>query len=94
MKARAWLDLTAREQRGESIDSKVIRKHKNDVFRLYQVLDPERDPEAPAAVRADISEFIQRVRAEGVELKAFGIQKATLDDVLAGIASVYRIEAN
>ncbi len=35
LKARAWLDLTERENRGEKIDSKTIKKHKNDVFRLY-----------------------------------------------------------
>ena len=32
LKARAWLDLTEREKRGEKIDSKTIKKHKNDVF--------------------------------------------------------------
>ena len=34
LKARAWLDLTERAERGEQIDSKTIKKHKNDVFRL------------------------------------------------------------
>jgi hypothetical protein len=25
---------------GEEIDSKAVKKHKNDVFRLFQILDP------------------------------------------------------
>lgn len=33
-KAKAWLDLFDRKAAGEQIDSKNIRKHKNDVFRL------------------------------------------------------------
>jgi hypothetical protein len=37
LKARAWLDLAARRAEGEQIDSRHIKKHKLDVFRLYQV---------------------------------------------------------
>lgn len=31
---KAWLDLSERKAAGEDIDSKNIKKHKNDVFRL------------------------------------------------------------
>ena len=31
-KAKAWTDLTDRRAAGEHIDSKKIKKHKNDVF--------------------------------------------------------------
>ena len=37
-KAKAWLDLTERKNAGENVDSKNIRKHKNDVFRLTALL--------------------------------------------------------
>ena len=33
-KAKAWMDLTDRKAAGEHVDSKNIKKHKNDVFRL------------------------------------------------------------
>ena len=33
-KAKAWLDLKERKLNGEQVDSKNIKKHKNDVFRL------------------------------------------------------------
>jgi len=66
LKARAWLDLTERARRGEQIDSKTIKKHKNDVFRLYQILDPAIDPAAPETVKEDVREFISRMRAEEV----------------------------
>jgi hypothetical protein len=35
-KAKAWIDLSDRKAAGESVDSKNIRKHKNDVFRLTE----------------------------------------------------------
>lgn len=40
-KAKAWLDLTARKENGEQIDSRNIRKHKNDVLRLSVFLTKE-----------------------------------------------------
>jgi hypothetical protein len=91
LKARAWLDLTEREKRGEKLDTKTIKKHKNDVFRLYQILDPASDPEAPEAVKKDIREFISRMRSEDIDLKSLGIRTGTRDDLLAEITRVYRI---
>jgi hypothetical protein len=91
LKARAWLDLTARAERGEQIDSKTIKKHKNDVFRLYQILDPAIDPMAPEAVKRDIGDFIARIRAEEIDLKSLGLRTGTRDDVLAEIARNYRL---
>lgn len=94
LKARAWLDLTDRAKRGEPIDSKTIKKHKNDVFRLYQILDPASDPEAPEAVKKDIGEFISRMRDEDVDLKSLGLRTGTRDGILAEIARVYRLPAS
>ena len=91
LKARAWLDLTQRQQAGAAIDSKAIRKHKNDVFRLYQILDPTVDPAAPAAIKTHLQEFIARMRGEAVDLKALGIRTATLEAVLSQLAAIYRL---
>jgi hypothetical protein len=91
LKARAWLDLTARAERGEQIDSKTIKKHKNDVFRLYQILDPAIDPMASEAVKRDIGDFIARMRAEEIDLKSLGLRTGTRDDILAEITRIYRL---
>jgi hypothetical protein len=42
LKAHAWLGLGERKSGSESVDSKYIRKHANDVIRLSQLLLPER----------------------------------------------------
>ena len=91
LKARAWIDLTEREARGEKIDSKTIKKHKNDVFRLYQILDPTSDPAAPEVVKSDVREFISRMRAEEIDLKALGVGAARLEDILEEMARVFRL---
>ena len=35
LKIKAWLDLSERKSNGEQIDSKDIKKHKNDILRLF-----------------------------------------------------------
>ena len=38
LKTRVWLDLTERARRAEQIDSKTVKKYKNDVCRLLPIL--------------------------------------------------------
>lgn len=49
-KAKAWMDLTDRKAAGEYVDSKKIKKHKNDVFRLTELIDPTSKVIAPQGV--------------------------------------------
>jgi hypothetical protein len=58
LKARAWLDLTTRRDRGEKIDSKDIDKHRSDVFRLAGTLPGEPGPQLADAITADIAQFL------------------------------------
>lgn len=57
LKARAWLDLNDRKKSGEKVDSKDIRKHKNDVFRLFQVISPELRVDLPQSIADDMTRF-------------------------------------
>lgn len=43
-------DLTDRKAAGEHVDSKNIKKHKNDVFRLTELIDPAVKITAPQGV--------------------------------------------
>jgi hypothetical protein len=58
LKAHAWLDLSERRARGESVDSKNIRKHGNDVIRLSQLLSPESRVPVRGKIREDLSRFL------------------------------------
>ncbi|MEX1049639.1 MAG: hypothetical protein WED15_08930 [Akkermansiaceae bacterium] len=59
LKAFAWLDLTRRKAEGETIDSKKIKKHRNDVFLLAATLPGEPGPELPPSITADLARFLQ-----------------------------------
>lgn len=73
LKVRAWLDLPERRSQGETVDSKSIKKHKNDVFRLYQILSPDFDGEVPDSIKDDLREFFFSYGEGKNRFQVFGI---------------------
>ena len=82
-KAKAWLDLCERKANGEQVDSKNIKKHKNDVFRLTQLLTIDSKQELSDEIAHDMKVFLMEMEKETIDLKSLGIrganQKARLD---------------
>ena len=65
LKARAWLDLTARRAIDpDAVDSRHIGKHRSDVLRLSQLLSPDDRIEVAEAIRDDIGSFCRQVILE------------------------------
>ena len=92
-KARAWLDLNRRKEEGEVVDSRNVRKHRNDVFRLFPLLSPGQTIEIPQSIKADIDAFIQAMPAQqGLKITDFGIRGQSLDEVLAVLQETYGAE--
>ncbi|HEX2924361.1 MAG TPA: hypothetical protein VHS28_10070 [Chloroflexota bacterium] len=89
LKARAWLDLKSRSEAGEKIDTKSIVKHKNDVFRLYQLLDPTLEVVIPDAIREDMDLFLNAMKSERVDLNNLGIRGQTLDGILQELRGLF-----
>lgn len=58
LKARAWLDLTARREQGGTVDSKDIKKHRNDVFRLGQLMTPSHPTSISGIIYEDLHRFL------------------------------------
>ncbi len=65
LKARAWLDLSERKAGGiGSVDSKQIKKHRNDVLALAQLLTAKQGTEIAPAIRDDVARFIEAAGSE------------------------------
>lgn len=90
-KAKAWLDLTARKANGEAVDSKNIRKHKNDVFRLSALLTPGTKVSVNQTVWNDLQSFFQAMQTEPVDTKQLGIARSK-DEVLNALKDSYKLE--
>lgn len=59
LKAHAWLNLTRARDAGEAVDSRNIKKHRADVFRLAATLPGDAGPELHSSVLADLSRFLE-----------------------------------
>lgn len=73
-KAKAWLDLNERKARGEQVDSKNIKKHKNDVFRLAQLITSDTRQALEVEIAEDMKRFLSEVEREDVDLKSIGVR--------------------
>jgi hypothetical protein len=94
LKARAWLDMLERQEKGELIDSKNIRKHKNDVARLYQLLAPATRIGLPESVKQDLKKFLDLVqRGEPFDLKSVGLKNTTLNEVIRNLRLIYGLDS-
>ena len=60
---------------GEHVDSKNIKKHKNDVFRLAQVIALDTRQMVSAEILEDMKQFLGLVENDKVDLKTIGIKE-------------------
>ena len=91
LKAKAWLDLSERKANGEKIDSRNIKKHKNDIFRLYQILDPTIEMIIPEVISRDIDSFLKAIANDKVDLEQFSLGKTTLMELIASLKEIYSL---
>ena len=67
LKAKAWLDLTNKKADGLHVDSRDIKKHKNDVLRIAAELVLEENIALQQAVKDDMQMFIDQLRIDGIQ---------------------------
>lgn len=65
----AWLDLTQRKKDGQEIDKKNIKKHRNDVFRLLQIVEYGVHIPIVSQIYQDIGMFITAMCDEQIPFK-------------------------
>lgn len=90
-KARAFLDLSDRKSKGESIDDKNIKKHRNDVFRLAQLLPGDANIALAEPIVADIRRFLELVEKDNTfDPKSFGVPFSQ-EEGIALLRKAYRL---
>ena len=90
-KAKAWIDLKQRKDSGEKIDSKDIRKHKNDIIRLYVLLTPNIRVNLPKTIKEDMSIFLKELGKEDIDFKQFNM-RTTKENLIKMISDIYDIK--
>lgn len=74
------------------MDGKAIKKHRNDVFRLSELLASGLRVDAADTVKRDLTDFLTAMVSEdGLILKDLGVT-GDLDRVLKALRAIYRQE--
>lgn len=89
LKAKAWLDLSARKLELGNVDSRDINKHKNDALRLVALLVPGPVPSMPDSIRDDLRRFVVAMDGQLIDCKALGLGRRTKSDVLTILRTTY-----
>lgn len=87
-KAKAWLDLSARQADGQAVDKKVVKKHRNDVCRLATLLAGSESPIMSEEIRTDMQRFMEAYESDPVnprELKIKGVEAQQIVEVLRNV---------
>ena len=96
LKAKAYLEITARIAEGSTEDSKQLRKHKNDVFRLAAMLTANDIFELTKNIRSDLKEFTESISNELPGKKMFkeaGLGNLEPEKVFQQILMSFQLEA-
>lgn len=90
-KAKAHLDLVERKAKGDAINDKDIKKHRNDVFRLAQLLPAETRVALSDSIRNDLRNFVASVRDdESLDPRSFNVP-LTRSEAIALLETVYAL---
>lgn len=90
-KAKAWLDLAKRKEAGEHVNERDLRKHKNDVFRLFAIADPEARIELSKPVANDMDTFLQAMSGEQIVLRDLGITGITVEEIFDSLRVIFTL---
>lgn len=91
LKARAWRELSEKRIRGEAIDSRDVKKHRNDIFRIGQLLPPAMRIPLPEPIFGDMKRFLDQVEQQPFELKFLGITNIEFEQMLVTLRTVYEV---
>jgi hypothetical protein len=89
MKARAWLDLSKRRHAGQAVDARDIRKHRNDIIRLFQLLIPVETVALPEALKKDLGEFLDSLANDPAFDTASVAKGSDKKSVVEGLRRIY-----
>jgi len=94
LKAKAYLEIADRIAYGSTEDSKQLRKHKGDIFRLAVTLTESDLFELPESIKAHLQSFADTISGDlpGKELfKELGLNGTAPENVLSQILKSFQL---
>jgi hypothetical protein len=95
LKARAWIELNRIRNSSGKVDEKDVRKHRNDILRLYQLLSPMQRIKMPQSIKEDMMFFLNRMEDNvTLDLKNLGLRQVGIEEVVENLRKIYCCEPN
>ena len=79
----------ARNESETHVDSTQMKKHRNDVFRLFPILDPEKAIQLSERIKGDMVQALNMLRDESIAIADMGINTMTQDEVIKELETIY-----
>lgn len=87
-KMYAWLDLKRRKEAGEHVNERDYKKHKNDVFRLLQIVNPDEKVSVSGLVRESVERFLDEIEGEVIRVDQLGLM-ISKEEALEMLKKIY-----
>lgn len=87
-KMYAWLDLKRRKEAGEHVNERDYKKHKNDVFRLLQIVNTDEKVSVGGLVRESVEKFLEEIAKEQIRVEQLGIM-ITKEEAMELLKNIY-----
>ena len=87
-KAKAWLDLNERNRHGAHVDSRDLKKHRNDIIRMTAELVLERC-ELPDEVKSGMASFIEEMNVNDQDIRNLKLRGVKAEDVRRLLTDTY-----
>lgn len=96
LKCKAYLEMNKSKTSGEQVDSKHIRKHRNDVFRLVGAIrSMEESFPLPETLYNDITAFCEEVKTDLPDsnlIKDMGLRRIKTEDLFNRLTTLFTLE--
>jgi len=93
LKIIAFLNLSKLKNDGENIDSKNIKKHKNDILRLAAALTAGSKIECSEKIKIDVRSYINTIKEEKPNVtnmfKEMGLKDIKIEDLIEQLQSTF-----
>ena len=74
---------------GVHVDSRDIKKHRNDVLRIAAELPLEDRIELPTMIKGDMLLFTELIQHDSLDLKTLGLPNVKLMDLIELLKAIY-----
>lgn len=90
-KAKAWLDLSEKKAAGIHVNDRDLRKHRADVFRLYNIIEPSKRIPLSGKVASEMNQFLSIVGNSDLNIRQYGITDLTMEEVIEDLRAIFEL---